>query len=110
MEQRRPKPPGLKGRAQLQSELTHGSNKNYLPDFVSCGFFTERRKVPEIFQWHSAIVIDEKKVLKSEPVDLLFLDIQMLGGTGIEVMEQIRTARMPPIVFVAAHNVCCTGI
>ena len=38
------------------------------------------------------------------PVDLLFLDIQMPGGTGFEVMEQIGTARMPPIVLVTAHN------
>jgi two-component system, LytTR family, response regulator len=43
-------------------------------------------------------------LLKSEAVDLLFLDIQMPGGTGFEVMEQIGAARMPPTVFVTAHN------
>jgi two-component system LytT family response regulator len=43
-------------------------------------------------------------ILKSEPVDLLFLDIQMPGGTGFEVMERIGSARMPPTVFVTAHN------
>jgi len=35
---------------------------------------------------------------------LLFLDIQMPGGTGFEVIEQIGAARMPPTVFVTAHN------
>ena len=43
-------------------------------------------------------------LLKSESVDLLFLDIQMPGSTGFEVMEQIGAARMPPTVFVTAHN------
>lgn len=43
-------------------------------------------------------------LLRSEPVDLLFLDIQMPGGTGLEVVEQIGAARMPPTVFVTAHN------
>ncbi len=43
-------------------------------------------------------------LLKSEPVDLLFLDIQMPGGTGLEVVEQIGAARMPPTVFVTAHD------
>lgn len=43
-------------------------------------------------------------LLKTESVDLLFLDIQMPGATGFEVMEQIGAARMPPTVFVTAHN------
>lgn len=43
-------------------------------------------------------------LLKSESVDLLFLDIQMPGSTGFEVVEQIGAARMPPTVFVTAHN------
>jgi len=43
-------------------------------------------------------------LLKSEPVDLLFLDIQMPGGSGFDVAEQIGTARMPPTVFVTAHS------
>jgi two-component system, LytTR family, response regulator len=43
-------------------------------------------------------------LLKASPVDLLFLDIQMPGATGFEVMEQIGAARMPPTVFVTAHS------
>ena len=43
-------------------------------------------------------------LLKSEPVDLLFLDIQMPGHSGFEVIENIGAARMPCTVFVTAHN------
>jgi two-component system, LytTR family, response regulator len=42
--------------------------------------------------------------LKEKPVDVLFLDIQMPGGTGFEVIEQFGRARMPATVFVTAHN------
>jgi two-component system LytT family response regulator len=43
-------------------------------------------------------------LLRSEPVDLLFLDIEMPGGSGFEVVEQVGAARMPPTVFVTAHT------
>ena len=43
-------------------------------------------------------------LLKTEQIDLLFLDIEMPGGTGLEVVDQIGAARMPPTVFVTAHN------
>jgi len=42
--------------------------------------------------------------LKSHPVDLLFLDIQMPGSTGFDVIETVGLDRMPPTVFVTAHN------
>jgi two-component system, LytTR family, response regulator len=42
--------------------------------------------------------------LKREPVDLLFLDIQMPGNNGFEVIEQIGAVHMPLTVFVTAHN------
>jgi two-component system, LytTR family, response regulator len=42
--------------------------------------------------------------LKKTSVDLLFLDIQMPGNTGFEVIEAIGAARMPMTVFVTAHN------
>lgn len=42
--------------------------------------------------------------LKSAPADLLFLDIQMPGVSGFEVIETIGLPRMPPTVFVTAHN------
>jgi two-component system LytT family response regulator len=42
--------------------------------------------------------------LKSAPADLLFLDIQMPGVSGFDVIETIGLPRMPPTVFVTAHN------
>jgi two-component system, LytTR family, response regulator len=42
--------------------------------------------------------------LKEGRFDVLFLDIQMPGKGGFEVIEQIGTARMPVTVFVTAHN------
>jgi two-component system, LytTR family, response regulator len=42
--------------------------------------------------------------LKSSPVDLLFLDIQMPSKSGFEVIEEIGLPNMPMTVFVTAHN------
>jgi two-component system LytT family response regulator len=42
--------------------------------------------------------------LKEARIDLLFLDIQMPGMDGFEVIEQIDSMHMPVTVFVTAHN------
>jgi two-component system LytT family response regulator len=42
--------------------------------------------------------------LKATPVDLLFLDIQMPGGGGFDVMEDVGLPNMPMTVFVTAYN------
>jgi two-component system LytT family response regulator len=42
--------------------------------------------------------------LKKSRYDVLFLDIQMPGRNGFEVLEQIGPAQMPVTVFVTAHN------
>ena len=42
--------------------------------------------------------------LKETKIDLLFLDIQMPGRGGFEVIEQVGGANMPITVFVRAHN------
>jgi two-component system, LytTR family, response regulator len=42
--------------------------------------------------------------LKERKVDVLFLDIQMPGRGGFEVIEQIGSANMPVTVFVTAHD------
>jgi two-component system, LytTR family, response regulator len=42
--------------------------------------------------------------LKKSRFDVLFLDIQMPGKNGFEVIEQIGPAHMPVTVFVTAHN------
>jgi two-component system LytT family response regulator len=42
--------------------------------------------------------------LKSEPADLLFLDIQMPGGGGFDIIDAVGLQHMPPTVFVTAHH------
>jgi two-component system LytT family response regulator len=42
--------------------------------------------------------------LKTSKVDLLFLDIQMPGKDGFDVIEEIGLPNMPVTVFVTAHN------
>jgi two-component system, LytTR family, response regulator len=42
--------------------------------------------------------------LKSEPIDLLFLDIQMPGGGGFDIIDAIGLPNMPSTVFVTAHH------
>jgi two-component system LytT family response regulator len=42
--------------------------------------------------------------LKENRYDVLFLDIQMSGGSGFEIIEQVGVAHMPFTVFVTAHN------
>lgn len=42
--------------------------------------------------------------LRDQPIDVLFLDIQMPATGGFEVIEQIGASRMPVTVFVSAHN------
>src|SRR6204780_5862876 len=42
--------------------------------------------------------------LKAAKRDLLFLDIQMPGRNGFEVIEEVGPANMPLTVFVTAHN------
>jgi two-component system LytT family response regulator len=42
--------------------------------------------------------------LKERKIDVLFLDIQMPGRGGFEVIEQVGSAHMPVTVFVTAHN------
>jgi two-component system LytT family response regulator len=42
--------------------------------------------------------------LRAAKTDLLFLDIQMPGRNGFEVIEEIGPANMPITVFVTAHD------
>jgi two-component system LytT family response regulator len=42
--------------------------------------------------------------LKSAPADLLFLDIQMPGIGGFDVIDAMGLPHMPPTVFVTAHH------
>jgi two-component system LytT family response regulator len=42
--------------------------------------------------------------LKEKRYDVLFLDIQMPGRGGFEIIDQVGAAHMPLTVFVTAHN------
>ena len=42
--------------------------------------------------------------LKESRFDVLFLDIQMPGRDGFDVIDQVGPAQMPVTVFVTAHN------
>ena len=42
--------------------------------------------------------------LRDNRFDVLFLDIQMPGASGIEIVEQVGVANMPVTVFVTAHD------
>jgi len=42
--------------------------------------------------------------LRSSTFDVLFLDIQMPGRGGFDVIDQVGAANMPLTVFVTAHN------
>ena len=41
---------------------------------------------------------------EGSPFDVLFLDIQMPGRGGFELIDQVGAANMPITVFVTAHN------
>ena len=42
--------------------------------------------------------------LQAEPVDLLFLDVQMPNIDGFDVVEQIGLRHLPPTIFVTAYH------
>ncbi|MGA1494410.1 MAG: LytR/AlgR family response regulator transcription factor [Rhodothermales bacterium] len=44
------------------------------------------------------------EAIRNHAPDLVFLDVQMPGLTGLEVISEVGIARMPPVVFVTAFN------
>jgi len=44
------------------------------------------------------------EAIRNHTPDLVFLDVQMPGLTGLEVISEVGVARMPPVVFVTAFN------
>ncbi len=47
---------------------------------------------------------DAVEALRTSSYDLLFLDVQMPGCTGLEVIETIGPSNMPPTIFVTAYD------
>lgn len=48
--------------------------------------------------------IEAIELLEREPVDLVFLDIEMPQANGFEVLKALRTAPKPFIIFITAHD------
>lgn len=48
--------------------------------------------------------IEAIELLEREPVDLVFLDIEMPQANGFEVLRALRTAPKPFIIFITAHD------
>lgn len=44
------------------------------------------------------------RMIRSENPDLVFLDVQMPGHTGIDVVKKVGVDHMPPVVFVTAYD------
>jgi len=44
------------------------------------------------------------KMVRRERPDLLFLDVQMPGGSGLDVVKRIGAERMPATIFVTAYD------
>ena len=44
------------------------------------------------------------KIIQEQKPDLVFLDIQMPGMTGFEVIDTIGVENMPTVVFVTAYD------
>jgi two-component system LytT family response regulator len=47
---------------------------------------------------------DAVDALRAATYDLVFLDVQMPGRTGLEVIETIGPSNMPPTIFVTAYD------
>ena len=47
-------------------------------------------------------ITEARQVLNEAPVDLIFLDIQMPGGSGFDLLETLE--HRPQVVFVTAHD------
>lgn len=48
--------------------------------------------------------IEALDLIEQHKPDLVFLDVQMPGLTGFEVVQNIKTPQMPLIVFVTAYD------
>jgi two-component system LytT family response regulator len=44
------------------------------------------------------------EAIREQPADVLFLDVQMPGLDGFDVVHQIGIPKMPIVIFITAHN------
>jgi two-component system LytT family response regulator len=48
--------------------------------------------------------LEAVRAIEAHEPDLVFLDVQMPGLDGFEVLEHLETGRVPAVVFVTAHD------
>jgi two-component system LytT family response regulator len=71
-----------------------------------------RDRIESLLAQHSDIEVVGKcgdgtsaiETIERAQPDLVFLDVQMPGMTGFEVVENLDVAKMPAVVFVTAHD------
>lgn len=62
------------------------------------------REAPAAEVREAGSVEEAIRAIRDGAPDLVFLDIQMPGGTGFDVIEGIGAAAMPAVVFVTAYD------
>lgn len=71
-----------------------------------------RQRIEDLLAEHRDVTLagsvsngyDALRAIRTSEVDLVFLDIQMPGLTGLEVVEMVGAERMPPAIFVTAFD------
>ena len=65
-------------------------------------FLKEESFISSIFEANNGV--EAVEMIKQGKADIVFLDIQMPGMTGFEVIEKVGAENMPIIVFVTAYE------
>lgn len=65
-------------------------------------FLREEKDIEQILEAGNGIEVIN--TIKSENPDMVFLDIQMPGLNGFEVIEELGIKNIPPVVFVTAYD------
>ena len=70
-----------------------------------------RQRIADLARAHGAEVLGEATdglaavdAIRGLKPDLVFLDMQMPGRTGLEVVREVGVDRMPPTIFVTAYD------
>lgn len=53
--------------------------------------------------WEAAKIEEAKQILAQNSPDIIFLDVQLRGGSGFDLLPDIRSATTS-IIFVTAHD------
>jgi two-component system, LytTR family, response regulator len=88
------------------NEPEHLLRSGYVTDSAVRAFVTET--AAEIKHYHPELECstgsEAVEYLQNHAVDLAFLDIEMPGSSGVEVIQQLDPKSMPLFVFITAHN------